>query len=71
MDDERKRRWWYEVMRLMGTRLMSFGSLKVAARDRAAFAGRKERGSFPRHARRVATSVAAHWLERNIMCIKH
>lgn len=46
-------------------------SLKVAARDRAAFARRKERGSFPRHARRVATSVVAHWLERNIMCIKH
>ena len=30
------------LMRVMGTRL-SFGSLKVAARDRAAFARRKER----------------------------
>lgn len=34
-------------MRVMGTRL-SFGSVKVAARDRAAFARRerKQRGSF-------------------------
>jgi len=58
-------------MRVMETRLMSFGSLKVAARDRAAFARREGARELPRHARRVATNVLAYWLGWNIMCIQH
>ena len=46
-------------------------SLKVAARDRAAFARREGARELPRHARRVATNVLAYWLGWNIMCIKH